>query len=289
MEVALDLALQCSPRPPVGRRAPRVVHDAAPTARSPTPRTRRRSTRTSTRSTSTTTPRASTPRCCASSGTGSTTGCAIFRVDNPHTKPVELLGVADRARSSRTDPDVLFLAEAFTRPAMMHALAKVGFQQSYTYFTWRNRKPELSEYVDASSVDAAALHAAELLREHAATSCTRTCSTAGRRRSRSAPCSRRMLVADLGRLRGLRALRARRRAPGQRGVPRLREVPVPPARLGGSSPGAARAVARAVPHPAQRDPPRAPGPAAAARHLRSTTSTTTTSSASRSATTGRRR
>ncbi|GAB3653272.1 alpha-1,4-glucan--maltose-1-phosphate maltosyltransferase [Actinocorallia lasiicapitis] len=72
-------------------------------------------------------------------------GVRIFRVDNPHTKPVRfwerLLAEIDR-----TDPDVLFLAEAFTRPAMMHTLAKVGFHQSYTYFTWRNGKDELQEY-----------------------------------------------------------------------------------------------------------------------------------------------
>jgi starch synthase (maltosyl-transferring) len=72
-------------------------------------------------------------------------GVRIFRVDNPHTKPVSfwetLLG-----EIRRTDPDVLFLAEAFTRPAMMHELAKIGFHQSYTYFTWRNTKEELEEY-----------------------------------------------------------------------------------------------------------------------------------------------
>ncbi|MEP6463230.1 MAG: alpha-1,4-glucan--maltose-1-phosphate maltosyltransferase [Frankiaceae bacterium] len=73
-------------------------------------------------------------------------GVRIFRVDNPHTKPVafweELL-----ADIRRSDPDVLFLAEAFTRPAMMHTLGKVGFHQSYTYFTWRNEKHELQEYL----------------------------------------------------------------------------------------------------------------------------------------------
>jgi starch synthase (maltosyl-transferring) len=73
-------------------------------------------------------------------------GVRIFRVDNPHTKPVafweELL-----ADFRRSDPDVLFLAEAFTRPAMMHTLGKVGFHQSYTYFTWRNEKHELQEYL----------------------------------------------------------------------------------------------------------------------------------------------
>jgi len=69
----------------------------------------------------------------------------IFRVDNPHTKPVafwEYLIANVRAKF----PDTLFLAEAFTRPKMMRALAKAGFAQSYTYFTWRNSKAELTEY-----------------------------------------------------------------------------------------------------------------------------------------------
>lgn len=72
-------------------------------------------------------------------------GVRIFRVDNPHTKPLWLW---DRLITAinETDPDVLFLAEAFTKPAMMKALAEVGFQQSYTYFTWRNTKHELIEY-----------------------------------------------------------------------------------------------------------------------------------------------
>jgi starch synthase (maltosyl-transferring) len=73
-------------------------------------------------------------------------GVRIFRVDNPHTKPVafwqRLL-----AEIAATDPDVIFLAEAFTRPAMMHALARIGFHQSYTYFTWRNTAAELTEYM----------------------------------------------------------------------------------------------------------------------------------------------
>lgn len=72
-------------------------------------------------------------------------GVKIFRVDNPHTKPVafwELL-IAD---VQRKDPSVIFLAEAFTKPKMMQALGKVGFTQSYTYFTWRESKQELQEY-----------------------------------------------------------------------------------------------------------------------------------------------
>ncbi|HEX6565183.1 MAG TPA: alpha-1,4-glucan--maltose-1-phosphate maltosyltransferase, partial [Chthoniobacterales bacterium] len=70
----------------------------------------------------------------------------IFRVDNPHTKPVAFWEWL--IREIRTDyPDVIFLAEAFTRPKMMKALAKCGYNQSYTYFTWRNTKYELTEYL----------------------------------------------------------------------------------------------------------------------------------------------
>ena len=72
-------------------------------------------------------------------------GVKIFRVDNPHTKPVhfwqDLLAIVNDE-----SPDVIFLAEAFTRPAMMHSLGKAGFHQSYTYFTWRTSKFELTEY-----------------------------------------------------------------------------------------------------------------------------------------------
>jgi starch synthase (maltosyl-transferring) len=73
-------------------------------------------------------------------------GVQIFRVDNPHTKPLwfwEWL----LARVAQSHPDVVFLAEAFTRPPMLHALAEAGFQQSYTYFTWRNTKDELEEFL----------------------------------------------------------------------------------------------------------------------------------------------
>jgi starch synthase (maltosyl-transferring) len=73
-------------------------------------------------------------------------GVRIFRVDNPHTKPLvfwEWLLAQVRA----TDPDVLFLSEAFTRPAMMHGLGSIGYHQSYTYFTWRNEKTEIEDYL----------------------------------------------------------------------------------------------------------------------------------------------
>ena len=72
-------------------------------------------------------------------------GVTIFRVDNPHTKPVafwqEVL-----TKIFKESPEVVFLAEALTRPAMMHALGKAGFHQSYTYFTWRTSKQELTSY-----------------------------------------------------------------------------------------------------------------------------------------------
>jgi len=73
-------------------------------------------------------------------------GVRIFRVDNPHTKPLPFWEwMIEEVR--QVDPGVIFLAEAFTRPKMMKRLAKVGFNQSYSYFTWRNTKWELTEYL----------------------------------------------------------------------------------------------------------------------------------------------
>ena len=73
-------------------------------------------------------------------------GVNIFRVDNPHTKPLQFWEWLLHEVNGEF-PDVVFLAEAFTRPPMMHTLAQLGFQQSYTYFTWRNTKEELAEYL----------------------------------------------------------------------------------------------------------------------------------------------
>src|SRR5437763_7092606 len=82
-------------------------------------------------------------------------GVRAFRVDNPHTKPVKfwawLIGEVQGAH-----PDVVFLSEAFTRPKVMKALAKAGFSQSYTYFTWRNTKWELTEYLTELATDGTA-------------------------------------------------------------------------------------------------------------------------------------
>ena len=74
-------------------------------------------------------------------------GVRIFRVDNPHTKPLPFWRWMIGEITAR-HPDVIFLAEAFTRPKMMYRLAKVGFTQSYTYFTWRNTKREIIDYLN---------------------------------------------------------------------------------------------------------------------------------------------
>jgi starch synthase (maltosyl-transferring) len=74
-------------------------------------------------------------------------GVRIFRVDNPHTKPLPFWAwLIPSVREKH--PDVVFLSEAFTRPKLMKALAKLGFSQSYTYFTWRHSKAELTEYLE---------------------------------------------------------------------------------------------------------------------------------------------
>ncbi len=153
-------------------------------------------------------------------------GVRIFRVDNPHTKPFPFWEwmIADiRSR----DPDVLFLAEAFTRPKMMYRLGKVGFSQSYTYFTWRNTKAELTEYLtELQRGTGARLVPAAFLRQHAGHQPVLPAEL--RASGLSDPCGAgRDPVRPLGRLYRLRALRSRRAA-GQGGVSRQREIRDPP-------------------------------------------------------------
>jgi len=81
-------------------------------------------------------------------------GVKVFRVDNPHTKPVDFWHWLIW-EVKRVDPDVLFLAEAFTAPPMMHGLGRIGFTQSYTYFTWRNTAVEMREYCEELVASAA--------------------------------------------------------------------------------------------------------------------------------------
>ncbi len=206
-------------------------------------------------------------------------GVRIFRVDNPHTKPINfwqwLIGEV-----RKTDPDVLFLAEAFTRPAMMSELAKVGFHQSYTYFTWRNTKEEIESY-GQELVSQGALHAAELLHQHPG----HPARLPGARRPRGVRDPRGAggdAVADLRGLLRLRALRAPERAARQRGVPRLGEVPAAAARLrrGAGRRALARAAARRGSTRSAAHTPRCSSCATCA----STTSTVTTSLRSASVT-----
>jgi glycosidase len=169
-------------------------------------------------------------------------GVRIFRVDNPHTKPLRfwerLLG-----EIRGTDPDVLFLAEAFTRPAMMHTLAKIGFHQSYTYFTWRNGAQELLHQ-----------HPRHPERVPPARRGARVQDPGG---------ARRHAVPDLGYLLRVRTMRKRADQAGQRGVHGFGEIPVPAARLGGGGQGRHRD--RRLHHRAQPDPADSPGPAQTAQ------------------------
>ena len=199
-------------------------------------------------------------------------GVRIFRVDNPHTKPFAfwewLIGEV-KARH----PEAIFLAEAFTRPKVMYRLAKLGFTQSYTYFTWRNTKEELTEYLtELTRTEVREFFRPEPLAEHAGhparvPAVRRAAGVRGPLRPRGD--ARR----ELRHLRaGLRAVRRRAAGPGPGGVPRLGEVRDPAV---GPRPGRdARCAHRA----GQRDPPRAPGASARTPACASTTSTTTSSS-----------
>lgn len=84
-------------------------------------------------------------------------GVTVFRVDNPHTKPIDFWAWI-MSEVHKTNPEVIFLAEAFTKPEMMHALGKVGFHQSYTYYTWRNTKWELETYLTELSRESAHMY-----------------------------------------------------------------------------------------------------------------------------------
>ena len=184
-------------------------------------------------------------------------GVRIFRVDNPHTKPLafweRLLAEVDS-----TDPDVIFLAEAFTRPPTMHTLAKIGFHQSYTYFTWRNSVPELIGVHARTERGRGRVHAAELLHQHARHP-HRVPAARRPARVQGAGHPGRPAVADLGHVLGIRAVRERAGAAGQRGIPGLGEIRLPAAGLGGG--GTGPDGHRAVHHPAQFDTEIPPGTA----------------------------
>ena len=176
-------------------------------------------------------------------------GIRIFRVDNPHTKPLpfweRLLAEVDR-----TDPDVIFLAEAFTRPAMMHTLAQIGFHQSYTYFTWRNTAHRAHRVPGRALRPRRRVYAAQLLHQHPGHP-PRVPPAWRAARLQGARGPGRHAVPVLGHLLGIRAVRAHAGPAGERGIPGFGEVPVPAAGLGGS--GAPARRHRAVHHPAECD------------------------------------
>ena len=261
LEVALDLALQATPDHPWVKAHPEWFTDARRRHASPTPRTRRRSTRTSTRSTSTATPRASTPRCLRVVRHWMDHGVRIFRVDNPHTKPVNFWewllarGPQDRPRRALPGRGV--------HPAGDDADAGAGRLPPVLHLLHLAQREVGARGVPHRAVPGdRPLPAAQLLRQHP-------------RHPARLPAVRRPAgvqdpgragrdpLADVGRLLRLRAVRARRGAAGQRGVPRHREVPAPAARLGGRRGRGPHP--RAVPHPAQRAPPQPPRAAAAAQ------------------------
>ena len=197
-------------------------------------------------------------------------GVKFFRVDNPHTKPPDfwawLIG-----QVKDTDPDVLFLSEAFTPPARQYGLAKLGFTQSYSYFTWRTAKWELTEFGN----DIAAtrrLPPAQPVRQHP------------RHPARHPAAQRPGHVrhprgaggdheSGLGGVLRLRAVRAPRGARGQRGVPGLGEVRIASARLRRRA--RRGQVAGAVHHAAQRNSPACIPHCSSCAPSISTTSTTT--------------
>ena len=113
-------------------------------------------------------------------------GVTIFRVDNPHTKPFRFWDWVIREVWDR-HPEAIFLAEAFTRPKIMRRLAKGGYPQSYSYFTWRNTKRAIEEYFTELTQDRRRrVHAAQPVRQHARTSSTSSSRSAAGPRSRSA-------------------------------------------------------------------------------------------------------
>ena len=149
-------------------------------------------------------------------------GVRIFRVDNPHTKPLpfwQWMIAEVRARH----PDVIFLSEAFTRPKMMYRLAKVGFSQSYTYFTWRNTKQELTDYL----IELSTTEVKEFFRPHFFVNTPDInpyfLQTSGRPGFLIRAALAATLVRAVGRLFRLRSVRGRAAA-GPRGISRFREV-----------------------------------------------------------------
>ncbi len=161
-------------------------------------------------------------------------GVRIFRIDNPHTSPWLFWEWVIGAIKARF-PDALFLAEAFTRPKMMKRLAKAGFNQSYSYFTWRNTKQELTEYLTELTQSESRNSSGRILRQHAGYPAASICRPAAGQASRI----RQVLAATLGSTYGIyNGFGAVRGGgdPRPRGVPALGKIRVQGLGLGPSGP-----------------------------------------------------
>ena len=203
-------------------------------------------------------------------------GVRIFRVDNPHTKPPNFWHWLIWQVKAKY-PDVLFLAEAFTRPARLFGLARLGYTQSLHLLHVAHGQGG-ADRVRPHARRARGRVPAQPVRQHPG----HPPRVAADRRPGDVRDPRHAgldVLTDLGRLLRLRALRGRPGEARQRGVQGLREVPAAPARLRRRPERGP--LARAVPDPAERDPPRAPGAAAAARHPLPPHATTTRSSPTR--------
>ena len=151
-------------------------------------------------------------------------GVTIFRVDNPHTKPFEFWEWCI-ARIKKKHPEVIFLSEAFTRPRIMYKLAKLGFTQSYTYFTWRNSKQELTEYFTELSQHGSREYFRPNFWPNTPDILHETLQHGGRPAFIVRAGARGDAGGELRHLRpGVRAAGAHAARAGQRGVPELREV-----------------------------------------------------------------
>ena len=150
-------------------------------------------------------------------------GVKVYRVDNPHTKPIPFWEWLI-AEVHKVDRDVIFLAEAFTRRAMMRQLAKIGYTQGYTYFTWKTHKHELQEYVNELAWGPEKEYFRPNFFPNTPDILEAYLVHGGPGRVLHALRARRDAEPDLRHLLGLRALRERPGARGLRGVPRLGEV-----------------------------------------------------------------
>ena len=197
------------------------------------------------------------------------------RADLPGRQPAHqagrLLALADRRGQGRSTRTCCSSPRRSPGRPIMHGLGTIGFTQSYTYFTWRTTAARAAGVLRGAG-RGGRLHAAELLAQHARTSCTSPCSTAARPMFKIRAVLAALLSPSWGVYAGYELFEHVAR-PGRRGVPRQREVRAAPRGLGRRP--RRRAVAGAVPHPAQPDPPRATRPCTSCATCASTRSTTT--------------